>query len=127
MIRPEQTTSGTGPAGLACPSDRRQPACPVLRAPAWNRMCALRQDPVFEEWWHLTAMLGIDLSAFRLLTDDREDAPLVAGVACPTDGADGDGTALPRAPDWPSLVRLELATSWQQAARCAPVPARTGR
>ncbi len=75
---------------------------------------------MFEDWRNPTAPLGIDLATFQPLIDEREDAPLVAGVARPTDGADGDGANIPLAPDWTSLVRLELAPSWPGVDGCAP-------
>lgn len=127
MIRPERTTGGYEQAGLTFLSDLRQPPCPVLREQARNRLCELRQDPLFDEWQQLTALLGIDLSTYQLLMDEREDAPLVAGVARSMIGADGDGAGIPLAPDRITVIGIELAPSWQGADGFAPPPSQYGK
>ena len=125
MILSERTTSSNGRVGRVFPSELRQPACPVLREEERNRLCELRQDPLFEEWRHLTALLGIDLPTFQLLMDERvldgrEDAPLLAGVTRAASGADGDGAGIPLAPNWTAAIGPELVPSWQGADGFAP-------
>src|SRR3712207_8234375 len=54
---------------------------------ARNRLCELRDEPAFREWWRLTVSLGIDATTFAVALAEYDGRPLSAqAVATPAGG-----------------------------------------
>jgi hypothetical protein len=85
LTRPDfsNTVHNTTSAALACEAQR-------------NRLCELRQDPGFAEWWHLTLALGLE-DCLLLLAGELAAAPL------------GDTSALAKA--LASLARMPIGAA----------------